>query len=124
MPPLRHAGRGGQRDHLRGGQRAVRVDGMRLQIEIRTNVCWLHGRGTLRVDPKRGRKGGLLMSTGLIVAIVVVALLLLALLVLLPRMRAKAEQKKAQRELGPAMASYLSARREENEIETPQKLAA
>jgi hypothetical protein len=39
------------------------------------------------------------MSTGLIVAIVVVALLLIGLLVMLPRMRAGAERKKAEREL-------------------------
>jgi type II secretory pathway pseudopilin PulG len=40
------------------------------------------------------------VSTGLIVAIVVVALIILALLVLLPRMRATAQRKKAERELG------------------------
>jgi FtsZ-interacting cell division protein ZipA len=39
------------------------------------------------------------MSTGLIILIVVVALLLIGLLVMLPRMRAKAEERKAQREL-------------------------
>ncbi len=39
------------------------------------------------------------MSTGLIIAIAVVAVLIIALLVLLPRMRAAAHQKKAQREL-------------------------
>ncbi len=39
------------------------------------------------------------MSTGLIVAIVVVAIIILVLLVLLPRMRATADRKKAEREL-------------------------
>jgi len=39
------------------------------------------------------------VSTGLIIAIVVVALILIGLLVLLPRMRAAAERKKAEREL-------------------------
>jgi hypothetical protein len=39
------------------------------------------------------------MSTGLIIAIVVIVLILIALLVMLPRMRAKAEERKAQKEL-------------------------
>ena len=39
------------------------------------------------------------MSTGLIIAIVVIVLILIALLVMMPRMRAKAEERKAQREL-------------------------
>ena len=39
------------------------------------------------------------MSTGLIIAIVVVVLILIALLVMLPRMRAKAEERKAAKEL-------------------------
>ena len=39
------------------------------------------------------------MSTGLIIAIIVVVLLLIGLLVLMPRMRAKAEERKAQKEL-------------------------
>jgi hypothetical protein len=39
------------------------------------------------------------MSTGLIIAIAVAAVLIIALLVLLPRMRAAARQKQAQREL-------------------------
>jgi type II secretory pathway pseudopilin PulG len=39
------------------------------------------------------------MSTGLIIAIVVVAIIIIALLVLLPRMRAAADRKKAEREL-------------------------
>ena len=39
------------------------------------------------------------MSTGVIIAIVVVVLILLALLFLLPRMRAKSNERKAQREL-------------------------
>jgi hypothetical protein len=39
------------------------------------------------------------MSTGLIIALVVVALLLVAFLVVLPRMRAAANRKKAEREL-------------------------
>ena len=39
------------------------------------------------------------MSTGLIIAIVVVALIIIALLVMLPRMRAAADRKKAEREL-------------------------
>ena len=39
------------------------------------------------------------MSTGFIIAIVVVVLILIALLVMLPRMRAKAEERKAQKEL-------------------------
>ena len=39
------------------------------------------------------------MSTGLIVAIIIVALIVIGLLVLMPRLRAKAAEKKAQREL-------------------------
>jgi hypothetical protein len=39
------------------------------------------------------------MSTGLIIAIVIVAIIIIALLVMLPRMRATARQKQAQREL-------------------------
>ena len=39
------------------------------------------------------------MSTGLIIAIVVVVLILVALLFLLPRMRAKTQERKARREL-------------------------
>jgi hypothetical protein len=39
------------------------------------------------------------MSTGLIIAIIVVVLLLIGLLVMLPRMRAKADERKARREL-------------------------
>ena len=39
------------------------------------------------------------MSTGLIIVIAVVAVLIIALLVMLPRMRASARQKKAEREL-------------------------
>jgi hypothetical protein len=39
------------------------------------------------------------VSTGLIIAIVVVALIVIGLLVLLPRMRASAQRKKAEREL-------------------------
>ena len=39
------------------------------------------------------------MSTGVIIAIVVVVLLLIGLLVLMPRMRAKANERKAQKEL-------------------------
>ena len=39
------------------------------------------------------------MSTGLIIAIIVVVLLLIGLLVLMPRMRAKANERKAQKEL-------------------------
>jgi hypothetical protein len=39
------------------------------------------------------------MSTGVIIAIVVIVLLLIGLLVLLPRMRAKADERKAQKEL-------------------------
>ena len=39
------------------------------------------------------------MSTGLIVAIVVVAIIIIALLVMLPRMRGKAREREAQREL-------------------------
>ena len=39
------------------------------------------------------------MSTGLIIAIVVAAILIIALLVLLPRMRASARRKQAEREL-------------------------
>jgi hypothetical protein len=39
------------------------------------------------------------MSTGLIIAIVVVAVIIIALLVLLPRMRASARRKQAEREL-------------------------
>ncbi|MDP9294299.1 MAG: hypothetical protein M3O90_07755 [Actinomycetota bacterium] len=40
------------------------------------------------------------MSTGLIIAIVIVVLLLVALLVLMPRIRAKTQEKQAERELG------------------------
>lgn len=39
------------------------------------------------------------MSTGVIIAIVVVVLLLIGLMVLMPRMRAKANERKAQKEL-------------------------
>lgn len=39
------------------------------------------------------------MSTGLIIAIVIAAIIIIALLVMLPRMRAKAREQKAQREL-------------------------
>jgi hypothetical protein len=39
------------------------------------------------------------MSTGVIIAIIVVVVLLVGVLVMLPRMRAKSEQRKAQREL-------------------------
>jgi type II secretory pathway pseudopilin PulG len=39
------------------------------------------------------------MSTGLIIAIVIVAIIIIALLMLLPRMRAAADRKKAEREL-------------------------
>ena len=39
------------------------------------------------------------MSTGLIIAIIVVAIIIIALLVMLPRMRAAADRKKAEREL-------------------------
>jgi hypothetical protein len=39
------------------------------------------------------------MDTGLIIAIVIAAIIILALLVMLPRMRAKARERKAEREL-------------------------
>jgi type II secretory pathway pseudopilin PulG len=53
------------------------------------------------------------MSTGLIIAIVVVALILVGLLVMLPRMRAKAEQRKAARELEGRRERVATEHREE-----------
>ena len=52
------------------------------------------------------------MSTGLIIAIVVVALILIGLLVLLPRMRAAAERKKAERELSQRRETVAGEHRE------------
>ena len=52
------------------------------------------------------------MSTGVIIAIVVVVLLLVALLVLLPRMRAKAQERKAQRELESRREAVATEHRE------------
>ena len=75
------------------------------------------------------------MSTGLIILIVVVALLLIGLLVMLPRMRAKSEERKAQRELESrrervatehretASARATEADRAEHEAEIAQQKA-
>jgi FtsZ-interacting cell division protein ZipA len=52
------------------------------------------------------------MSTGLIIAIVVVVLLLIALLVMLPRMRAKSEERKAQKELESRRGRVATEHRE------------
>ena len=52
------------------------------------------------------------MSTGLIIVIVVVALILIGLLVLLPRMRATAERKKAERELSQRRETVAGEHRE------------
>lgn len=52
------------------------------------------------------------MSTGLIIAIVVVVLLLIGLLVLMPRMRAKANERKAQKELGSRRDRVATEHRE------------
>jgi hypothetical protein len=52
------------------------------------------------------------VSTGLIIAIVVVALILIGLLVLLPRMRATAERKKAERELSQRRETVAGEHRE------------
>jgi hypothetical protein len=52
------------------------------------------------------------MSTGLIIAIIVVVLILLALLFLLPRIRAKANEKKAQRELESRRERVATEKRE------------
>jgi hypothetical protein len=53
------------------------------------------------------------MSTGLIIAIVIVVLLLIGLLVLMPRMRAKAEERKAAKELGSRRERVATEHREE-----------
>ena len=53
------------------------------------------------------------MSTGLIIAIVVVAIIIIALLVMLPRMRATAERKKAERELHSRRETVASEHRAE-----------
>ena len=53
------------------------------------------------------------MSTGLIIAIVIVVLILIALLVLLPRMRAKAEERKAAKELEGRRERVATEHREE-----------
>jgi hypothetical protein len=53
------------------------------------------------------------MSTGLIIAIVIVVLILIALLVLLPRMRAKAEERKATKELEGRRERVATEHREE-----------
>ena len=75
------------------------------------------------------------MSTGLIIAIVVVVLILLALLFMLPRMRAKSEERKAQRELESrrervatekretASARHTEAEKAEQEAEIAQQRA-
>jgi type II secretory pathway pseudopilin PulG len=52
------------------------------------------------------------MSTGLIVAIVVVAIIIIALLVMLPRMRAAADRKKAERELHSRREAVAGEHRE------------
>src|SRR5215208_6049788 len=52
------------------------------------------------------------MSTGLIIAIVVVALIVIALLVMLPRMRANARRKQAERELHARRSSVAGEQRE------------
>jgi len=53
------------------------------------------------------------MDTWLIILIVVVVLILIALLVLMPRMRAKAQEKKAERELGQRRERVATEHREE-----------
>jgi FtsZ-interacting cell division protein ZipA len=53
------------------------------------------------------------MSTGLIVTIVIVALILVGLLVLLPRMRAKAQERKAAKELESRRGRVATEHREE-----------
>ncbi len=53
------------------------------------------------------------MSTGLIIAIVIVVLILIALLVMLPRMRAKAEERKAAKELESRRERVATEHREE-----------
>ena len=55
------------------------------------------------------------MSTGLIIAIVVVALILIGLLVLLPRMRATARHKQAERELHSRRHAVADEHRSEAE---------
>ena len=52
------------------------------------------------------------MSTGLIVLIVVVAIIIIALLVMLPRMRAAADRKKAERELHSRREAVAGEHRE------------
>ena len=52
------------------------------------------------------------MSTGLIVLIVVVAIIIIALLVMLPRMRAAADRKKAERELHSRRQAVAGEHRE------------
>jgi hypothetical protein len=52
------------------------------------------------------------MSTGLIIAIVVVAIIVIALLVMLPRMRAAADRKKAERELHSRRQAVAGEHRE------------
>ena len=52
------------------------------------------------------------MSTGLIIAIVVIVLILIALLVMLPRMRAQAEERKAQKELESRRDRVATEKRE------------
>ena len=42
----------GVRDDVRGGQRPVGVDGMRLEVELGADVWGLHAPGTLEADPK------------------------------------------------------------------------
>jgi hypothetical protein len=67
------------------------------------------------------------MSTGLIIAIVVVALILIALAVMLPRMRASAARKQAERELHSRRQAVAgehrseAAQREERAEEAEQK---
>jgi type II secretory pathway pseudopilin PulG len=58
------------------------------------------------------------MSTGLIIAIVVVALILVGLLVLMPRMRAKAEERKAAKELGSRRERVATEHRDEASTRT------
>jgi FtsZ-interacting cell division protein ZipA len=59
-----------------------------------------------------GQPKEVLMSTGLIIAIVVVALILLAVLFLIPRMRRKAEMRKRERELANRRDAVATEHRE------------
>jgi FtsZ-interacting cell division protein ZipA len=55
------------------------------------------------------------MSIGAIIAIVVIAIVLIALLVMLPRLRARASEKRHERELGRRRKEAAAERRQESE---------